>query len=239
MDELAADARDAYRAFVRDDPDLEAVFLAATPIEQIAGLRLGLAAGGARRAPGRRRRHVPTLASLRAIPWVFAWTQIRANVPAWYGLGAAVEAFERRHGTAGMARLQRLHRTWPFMRLLVQNAEVALARTDPRITARHLGLAGPAGARLAATIADEHARSVRAVLQITGQAALLDGVPALQRSIELRAPYLDPLGELQVEALARLRALRGLPRTARRGPTSSGWSASRSAASRPASRGPG
>ncbi|MFH0750883.1 MAG: phosphoenolpyruvate carboxylase [Chloroflexota bacterium] len=206
MDELAADALDAYRALVRDDPDLEAVFVAATPIEQIVGLRLG-SRPAARGRAGSAAEAAPTLASLRAIPWVFAWTQIRANVPAWYGLGTAVEACGRRHGTAGIARLQQLHRTWPFFRLLVQNAEVAMARTDPRSTARHLGLAGAAGSRLTATIADEHARSVRAILQITGQAALLDGVPALQRSIELRAPYLDPLGELQVEALARLRAL--------------------------------
>jgi phosphoenolpyruvate carboxylase len=204
MDELAADARDAYRALVRDDPDLEAAFLAATPIEQIADLRLGsrpAARGSAGSAPVA----APALASLRAIPWVFAWTQIRANVPAWYGLGSAVDACERRHGAAGMARLQRLHATWPFFRLLVQNAEVALARTDLQVAARHLALAGAPGARLAATIAAEQARSVRAVLRVTGQAALLDGVPALQRSIELRAPYLDPLGDLQVEALARLR----------------------------------
>ncbi|HYN47276.1 MAG TPA: phosphoenolpyruvate carboxylase, partial [Candidatus Nanopelagicales bacterium] len=206
MDELAADARDAYHALVRDDPDLEAVFVAATPIEQITGLRLG-SRPAARGGPGSATEAVPSLASLRAIPWVFAWTQIRANVPAWFGLGTAVEACGRRHGTAGIARLQRLHRTWPFLRLLVQNAEVALARTDPRVAAGHLRLAGAAGSRLAATIADEHARSVRAVLQITGQAALLDGVPELQRSLELRAPYLDPLGELQVEALTRLRGL--------------------------------
>jgi phosphoenolpyruvate carboxylase len=204
MDELATVARDAYRALVRDDPDLESVFMAATPIEQIAGLRLGsrpASRGRAGSAPGA----AASLASLRAIPWVFAWTQIRANVPAWYGLGTAVEACQGRHGNAGLARLQRLYRTWPFLSVLVQNAEVALARTDPGMAARHLGLAGAAGARLAAKIADEHARSVRAVLEITGQAALLDGVPALQRSIELRTPYLDPLGELQVEALARLR----------------------------------
>jgi phosphoenolpyruvate carboxylase len=106
-----------------------------------------------------------------------------------------------------MAQLQRLHRTWPFFRLLVENAEVALGRTDPRVASRHLELAGEAGARLAATIAREYGRSVRAVLEITGRAALLDGVPVLQRSIELRTPYLDPLGELQVEALARLRSL--------------------------------
>ncbi|MFH1475531.1 MAG: phosphoenolpyruvate carboxylase, partial [Chloroflexota bacterium] len=205
MDELAADARDAYHALFRDDPDLEAAFVAATPIEQIAGLRLGSRPAARGRAGLAAK--APTLASLRAIPWVFAWTQILANVPAWYGLGAAVEACERRHGPAGMARLQRLYRTWPFLRLLVQNAEVALARTDPRTAARHLGLAGPAGTRIAAAIAGEYARSVRAVLDIGGNAALLDALPALQRSIELRAPYLDPLGELQVEALARLRRL--------------------------------
>lgn len=212
MDELAADARDAYRALVGDDPDLEAAFVAATPIEQIVDLRLGsrpAARGSA--APAREaapiREAAPALATLRAIPWVFAWTQIRANVPAWYGLGAAVEACERRHGLAGVDRLRRLHSCWPFFRLLVQNAEVALARTELRVTARHLALAGAPGNRLAATIAAEQARSIRAVLRITGQAALLDGLPTLQRSIELRAPYLDPLGDLQVEALARLRDL--------------------------------
>ena len=205
MDELAADARDAYRALVRDDPDLEMAFLVATPIEQIAGLRLG-SRPASRGQAGAAAGASPMLTSLRAIPWVFAWTQIRANVPAWYGLGTAVDACERRHGAAGMARLQRLHRTWPFFRLLVENAEVALARTDPRATARHLELAGEAGARLAATIANEHRRSVRAVLEISGRAALLDGVPVLQRSIELRAPYLDPLSDLQVEALSRLRS---------------------------------
>jgi phosphoenolpyruvate carboxylase len=207
MDELADSARAAYRALVWDDPGLEAAFVAATPIEQIAGLRLGsrpAARGAAGRSDGDAAA-APSLATLRAIPWVFAWTQVRANVPAWYGFGTAVEAYERRHGAPGMARLQHLNATWPFFRLLVQNAEVALARSDPAIAARHLGLAGAAGARLAARIAEEHARSVRAVLTVSGRAALLDGVPALQRSLELRTPYLDPLSELQVQALTRLR----------------------------------
>ncbi len=205
MDELARVARDAYRTLVWDDPELEGVFSVATPIEQIAGLRMGSrpAARGAACEDGH---PAPTLADLRAIPWVFAWTQVRANVPAWYGLGTAVEEYERRHGAAGMAGLGRLHASWPFFRLLIQNAEVALARTDPGIAARHLALAGGAGARLAKRIAEEHARSVRAVLAVAGRAALLDGVPALQRSLELRTPYLDPLSELQVQALARLRA---------------------------------
>ncbi len=203
MDELASAARAAYRALVWEDPGLEAVFLAATPIERIAGLRLG-SRPAARGGDGAAASRVPSLASLRAIPWVFAWTQVRANVPAWYGLGTAVDAHVARHGPAGAARLARLHASWPFFRVLVDNAEVALARTDPRIAARHLALAGAAGVRLAATIADEHARSVRAVLAITGRAALLDGVPALQRSIALRTPYLDPLSELQIQALRRV-----------------------------------
>ncbi|MDA8238004.1 MAG: phosphoenolpyruvate carboxylase [Chloroflexi bacterium] len=205
MDELAADACAAYRALVWDDAELEAAFVAATPIEQIAGLALG-SRPAARGGPLVGGRPPTTLAALRAIPWVFAWTQARANLPAWYGLGAAVAAFERRHGSAGMARLRRLHAGWPFLRHLVENAEVALARTDLRSAAEHLALAGAAGERIAAVIADEHARSARAVLAIGGRAALLDGLPSLQRSIDLRAPYLDLLGDLQVEALARLRA---------------------------------
>jgi phosphoenolpyruvate carboxylase len=138
---------------------------------------------------------------------VFAWTQVRANLPAWYGLGTAVEAYVDRHGTPGLDRLGRLHATWPFFRVLLENAEVALARTDPTIAARHMDLAGATGARIAGILTEEHARSVGAVLAITGRAALLDGVPALQRSLELRTPYLDPLSELQIQAALRLRDL--------------------------------
>ena len=205
MDELATTAAAAYRALVWEDPAFETVFGAATPIEQIAGLHLG-SRPAARRGPGASGARVPALASLRAIPWVFAWTQVRLSVPAWYGIGTALERYERRHGAAGMARLQRLYARWPFFKVLLQNAEVALARTDPQVGARYLGLAGEDGARLASTLAGEHARSVRTVLAVMGRSALLDGVPALQRSIELRTPYLDPLSELQVQALARLRA---------------------------------
>jgi phosphoenolpyruvate carboxylase len=206
MDELADAARRAYRALVWEDPGLEEAFLAATPIERIAGLRLGSrpAVRGGAEAPTAPR---PSLASLRAIPWVFAWTQVRANLPAWYGLGTAVEAYVDRHGTPGLDRLGRLHATWPFFRVLLENAEVALARTDPTIAARHLDLAGATGARIAGILTEEHARSVGAVLAITGRAALLDGVPALQRSLELRTPYLDPLSELQIQAALRLRDL--------------------------------
>jgi len=204
MDELAETARAAYRALVWDAPGFEAVFAAATPIEQIAGLRLG-SRPAARGRAGAGGSELPTLATLRAIPWVFAWTQVRANIPAWYGLGTALEAYEGRHGAAGMARLRDLYARWPFFRVLLENAEVGLARTDARIAGRYLALAGDAGGELAAALGAERDRTVRALLRITGRAALLDGLPALQRSIELRGPYLDPLNELQVQALGRLR----------------------------------
>jgi len=205
MAELVPAARAAYRALVWEDPAFEGFFHAATPIDEIAGLRLGsrpAARRGARPVAG-----PPPLESVRAIPWVFAWSQVRCDLPGWYGLGTALDIYLRRHGEAGRARLARLHATWPFFRSLLGNAEVALARSDPRVARRHAELAGPEGSRAWAAIEAEHARSVRLLLAVTGRARLLDGAPALQRSLALRAPYLDPLSELQVRLLARLRAV--------------------------------
>jgi phosphoenolpyruvate carboxylase len=231
MQELAAEARRAYRALIWDDPAFERVFAEATPIATISGLRLGsrpaarglgaggrdgpapASGGGAAVAPETLARAAPapqataSLASLRAIPWVFAWTQVRLNLPGWFGLGSALAAFERAHGDPGVARLAALHRTWPFFRGLLQNAEVALARSDVAVGRRYAALAGADGTRLADQIEAEHARTVRLLLRISGRSALLDGVPALQRSIALRAPYLDPLNELQLLLLGRLRGL--------------------------------
>ena len=221
MDELAAEAGRAYRALVWEEPAFERVFDAATPIAAISGLRLGSrpaargrgSAGTAAASRGEGTRATPgepsgaSLASLRAIPWVFAWTQVRLNLPGWYGLGSALAAFEHAHGESGVADLAMLHRRWPFFRGLLQNAEVALARSDLAVGGRYMALAGADGLRLAERVEAEHARTVRLLLRISGRAALLDGVPALQRSIALRAPYLDPLNELQVLLLGRLRGV--------------------------------
>jgi phosphoenolpyruvate carboxylase len=203
MDELAAEARAAYRALVWETPEFERVFQAATPIAQIAGLHLGSrpsARGSSGRSGG-----PPPLADLRAIPWVFAWTQVRLNLPAWYGIGTALERYVARHGSAGLVRLRGLYRRWPFLRVLLQNAEVALARTDPGVGARHLALAGDAGTRLAGLLEAEHRRSVDALRDVADAPVLLDAVPALRRSIERRDPYLDLLSEVQIQALGRLR----------------------------------
>ena len=159
------DARDAFRATSWEDPAFEAFFRAATPIEELAGLaRLARPAAPARAGerPPDRARHDGHAAGH---PVGLRLVAVGPTCPAGSGWAARSRPTGGVTERAGMARLQRAAPHWPFMRLLVQNAEVALARTDPRITARHLGLAGPAGARLAARIADEHARSVRAVLR--------------------------------------------------------------------------
>jgi phosphoenolpyruvate carboxylase len=201
MDELAAVARREYRALVWERPEFEDVFRVATPIAHIVRLRLGSrpSARGDSHGNG-----PPALADLRAIPWVFSWTQTRLNLPAWYGLGSALEAYRQAHGQAGIARLRQLYERWPFFRVLLQNAEVALARTDVRVGSRHLALAGEAGERIARIVAAEHERTVRNLLEVSDHASLLEGLPALQRSIERRDPYLDPLSEIQVQTLARL-----------------------------------
>jgi phosphoenolpyruvate carboxylase len=208
MTELAATARDAYRALVWDDPAFGRVFAAATPIAQISNLNLGsrpAARGAAERPAGEGT--APPISSLRAIPWVFAWSQIRMPMPGWFGVGSALAAFEATHGRAGVARLRAMVEGWLFFRVLLQNAEVGLARSDPGTARRYLALAGADGVRIGEALVAEHARSVRHVTALLGTGALLGGVPELRRSVELRAPYLDPLSELQVLLLGRLAAL--------------------------------
>ncbi len=221
MDDLANEARRAYRELVWDDPEFERVFGAATPIAEIAGLRLGSrpaarGLGPAHPRPGRptddadsepRQPERLSLGSLRAIPWVFAWTQVRLNLPGWFGLGSALAAYEAAHGEAGLAGLRALYEGWPFFRGLLQNAEVAVARSDVAVGQRYAALAGVDGAKLADRVAEEHSRTVRLLLRVSGRSALLDDAPALRRSLVLRAPYLDPLSELQVLLLGRLRGI--------------------------------
>ena len=215
--ELAALSRAAYRALV-EMPGFFRVFAGATPIAEIAGLALGSrpvarpgrrvaasdgAAGVA--ASAHADAHI-SLDSLRAIPWVFAWSQARTDLPGWYGIGTAFETYLDRGGREGLDRLRLLHRTWPFFASIVDNAELSLARADPGTFRRYVALVGgPEASAVEGAIDAEYDRSVRAVLSITGRDGLLAGDPVLRRSIELRTPYVDALSALQIELLARLR----------------------------------
>ncbi|HUG47281.1 MAG TPA: phosphoenolpyruvate carboxylase [Candidatus Limnocylindria bacterium] len=202
LDELAHDALRAYRALVWEEPHFEDYFRAATPIAELSQLTIGS------RPAARGRGTQPSIDSLRAIPWVFAWAQSRANLPGWYGTGAALEAYRGRHGEAGLERLRSLYRSWPFFASLLDNAEMILAKADMPVARRYASLAPTVESRRVwRRIRREYERSVAQILAVTERARLLDELPVLQRSIELRNPYVDSLSELQVRLLARLRAL--------------------------------
>jgi phosphoenolpyruvate carboxylase len=193
MSELSERAHAAYRAFVWDEPSFPAFFRAFTPVDELSLLALGS-------RPARRPGGDDLLRSLRAIPWVFAWTQNRCLLPAWYGCGTALEAAPTRE-------LRRLYRAFPFFRSLVENLEMTLAKSSLEIARGYLQLvpAEAEPARLFGVLADEHRRAVAAVLEIVEAKALLDRQPVLQRSIALRNPYVDPMNAIQVELLRRYR----------------------------------
>ena len=141
MDELARTSEGAYRALV-DEPGFADFFRRVTPIEELAGMRLGSRPA---RRPGDEQ--ASPIGSLRAIPWTFAWSQVRLGLPGWFGLGSALDSFQVGHGAAGLDRLAGLYRTWPFFESILDNAELALARVDLQ-TARayHRLDDGPVGA---------------------------------------------------------------------------------------------
>jgi phosphoenolpyruvate carboxylase len=205
LDELAETSRRAYRALVHDDPEFATFFRDITPIAELSNLRLGSRPA----ARGRQAREAaPSIDALRAIPWTFAWSQARINLPGWYGLGTALESYRAAHGDAGLDALAHLYRTWPFLASLFDNAELSLAKADIGVARLYARLAAnPGDDRRWAAIETEYERAITLLLRVTGRERLLDDSPVLQRSIGLRNPYVDSLSELQVRLLARLRAL--------------------------------
>jgi phosphoenolpyruvate carboxylase len=189
LDRLAAVSRTAYRSFVWEEPRFAGFFRAFTPVDEL-GL-LEIASRPARR-PGD-----DFLASLRAIPWVFAWTQNRVLLPAWFGVGTAFASVEP-------DVLRDLYRRLPFVRALVDNVEMTLAKSSLSIARGYLRLVDDAS--LYEQIEAEHERAVAGVLTAAGVSRLLERQPMLRRSIELRNPYVDPMNALQVELLRRHRA---------------------------------
>jgi phosphoenolpyruvate carboxylase len=139
---------------------------------------------------------------------VFAWSQARIDLPGWFGLGTAIESYAQTHGESGVRDLSRLYHSWSFLASILDNAELALARSDMGVARQYAALAsGDDHARRWVTIEQEHRRTVSWLLRITGRERLLDDEPELRRRIGLRDPYIDSLSELQVTLLARLRAV--------------------------------
>ncbi len=199
MEDIARDSRAAYRALVYDDPGFVEYFRQATPIDVIQ--RMAIGSRPASREDAEQSRGM--IEQLRAIPWVFAWTQSRHLLPGWYGLGTALDRAAERYGTAA---LEEMAHDWPFLRTLIDDVEIVLGVADLSIAARYARLAGTHGDRYFPLIRAEFDRTAARVLALKREQALLDSDPALQRSIRLRNPYVDPMSLLQVDVLERWRA---------------------------------
>jgi phosphoenolpyruvate carboxylase len=200
METIARRSMEAYRTLITD-PDAWAWYIAATPIEQISRLPI------ASRPVSRKSASEVDFESLRAIPWVFAWTQTRYVVPGWYGVGAGLSG-TLADDPGARDLLRRLYREWPFFNAVLSNAEREMARARLSIAERYSHLAEEAGESgdYHRRIAEDYAAARESILSLTGEAELLDGSPVIQKSIALRNPYTDVLNLVQIDLLRRLRA---------------------------------
>jgi phosphoenolpyruvate carboxylase len=195
MDHISDNARAAYRHLV-DDPGLPDFFSAATPVDELGRLNVGSRPS---KRPGK---SAPTLDDLRAIPWVFGWTQTRMVVPGWFGFGSGLRAARE----AGYGPVLDEMASWAFFKNLLGNIEMTLAKTDLRIAEFYVtNLVEPGLQPIFELIKAEHEITVREVLRLLGTTTLLARHPVLRNTLSVRAGYLEPLHHLQVELLAQRR----------------------------------
>ncbi|HET6975968.1 MAG TPA: phosphoenolpyruvate carboxylase [Pyrinomonadaceae bacterium] len=198
LERMSADAFEFYREKIAENDEVLTYFEEATPVKELEHMRIG---SRPTRRSGRR-----GLSDLRAIPWVFGWMQSRHVVPAWFGVGFALERFSTE--SAKNALLENLIQRFPFFSELIANVEMGLAKADLSIARLYAGLVSDAGLRerVFSMLFEEFERTKAVVLNLTGQSTLLEKNPVLARSIRLRNPYVDPLSLIQVEFLRRKRS---------------------------------
>lgn len=207
MEELSTRSRKAYRSLI-EQPDFVDFFLSVTPIDVISQLQIGSRPS---KRPGKKdSNQKKDISSLRAIPWVFSWTQSRFLLPAWYGIGSALQEFLDQEPTKNLNLLRYFYVKWPFFRMVISKVEMTLAKADLQIAEHYVTKLSDKSDRdrfqkLFAQISEEYSLTKELILQINGQKKLLDGDPELQRSVQLRNGTIVPLGFLQVALIERLR----------------------------------
>ncbi len=206
MDRLATRARVVYQARIKDNPAFLRFFREATPFRELASLNLASRpVSRAASQDGDVDEPPPSLGDLRAIPWSFSWTQTRANVPGWFGLGSALR--EEIAVSGGLERLRAMYTGWRFFATTMDNAQRSLGIADMPTFHRYASLAGESGETQRAVVDAEYQRAVDAVLAVTQQQTLLERSSVLARSIQLRNPYVDALHLAQIALLRRYRAV--------------------------------
>ena len=203
MEGLAQRSRRAYRNLIYEQPDFLDFFLSVTPIPEISQLQISS-------RPARRKKGKKDLSSLRAIPWVFSWTQSRFLLPAWYGVGTALKEFLDQDPEDNLTLLQCFYHKWPFFKMVISKVEMTLAKVDLQMAHHYVNeLSSPEDLErfegVFEQISQEYRLTCDLILTITGHQKLLDGDLPLQRSVQLRNGTIVPLGCLQVSLLKRLR----------------------------------
>jgi phosphoenolpyruvate carboxylase len=201
LEEVSQRAFHCYQSLVYGDPDFLTYFQQATPINVIGELNIGS-------RPARRKASA-RIQDLRAIPWVFSWTQSRHLLPAWFGFGTAMESLLNERPEA-LAEFRRMYRHWPFFKALIDNLHMALAKADMLIAAQYASLVEDKAVaeRLFRRIEDEYRRTCQAAVDIAEQPHVLAHSPVIRESIRLRNPYVDALSFFQVLLLEELRERR-------------------------------
>lgn len=201
MKGISEKAQTKYQDLIFRDPGFLEFFKESTPLPEIGELNIG--------SRPSKRKNSDKFEDLRAIPWVFAWTQSRYLLPAWYAAGSGLQSFIAENAN-NLKQLQEMYGKWPLFSSMIDNLQMALAKSDLLIAGEYAAMIknDPVRERIFGYIKEEHALTSRLLLDITKQNEILDNVPVIQESIRLRNPYVDPLSYLQVQLLTELRSLR-------------------------------